>query len=188
MGRVLVEQRRRSRHRRAIGYWVVLLSWLTSLHLSSGAGAVEPLRGLWLIVHLGMLVAGLGAAVMVEYAGLLWVLGRGTLGELRLIERRLAVPAWIGFGGLLVSGVFLAPDLSSPLTALKLGAVLLVGLNAVGMGRLVGELRRMPAGIRFSRVPWRVRIWCVASGATSQAAWWSAVLIGALNTAGHASP
>ncbi len=185
MTRVFAAHRQSSRHRRAIGYWIVLISWLLSLFLGGSLDEGGTPRWAWLVAHLGLLVVGLGAAVMVEYSGFLWAIGRGTLGELRETERRLAVPAWIGFAGLLVTGVFLAPDLTSPATALKLAAVLLIGLNGVALGRLALELGRLPASIPFRRAPMQVRAWCFVSGATSQLAWWSAVLVGTLNTAGR---
>lgn len=165
----------------------MLLGWLLTLYIGGSMPSPGELRIPLLVVHLGMLVAGLGAAVMVEYTGARWLTGRGSLGELRQVESRLAPLAWIGFVGMLLSGMFLAPDLSSPATAVKMLAVLAIGFNAVASIRLVHELRRLPADIPFSRLPPRLRAWCIANGGISQLSWWTAVLVGTIATAARAA-
>lgn len=135
-----------------------------------------------LFVHLGSVIVGLGAAVLLEFFGLLWVRGRSTLDDLRRVEPVVSGLAWLGIAGLLASGAFLEPNLGDPLTDLKMVAVLIVALNGVAMKRLTGELGRLPGGIPFSRVPARMQMWCVWSAAVSQAGWWTAVVIGMLNT------
>lgn len=169
---------------RAIGYALVMLGWWVALDI--GYSIPDPsLRPLVLFLHLMALTIGLGAAIMVEYAGALWVIGRGSLAALLHTESRLAVPAWVGYAGLLVTGAALSPDPSSPATALKLAAVLVVGLNGIAVQRLATELDRLPGGIPFRRTPWRIRLWSLGSGVLSQLAWWTAVLVGTLNTAAH---
>jgi len=182
---VLRERRRRARRVRAIGYALVMLGWWASLVVGY-SGSMDPsLRGFVLFLHLMALTIGLGAAVMIEYAGGLWAIGRGTLTSLLRTEERLAVPAWIGYAGLLVTGAMLAPDPHSPATALKLAAVLLVGMNGISVQRLTTELDRLPGDLPFARAPRRLRVWSIWSGTLSQLGWWTAVLIGTLNTAAH---
>lgn len=135
-----------------------------------------------LFVHLGSVIVGLGAAVLLEFFGLLWVRGRATLDDLRRVERVVTGLAWLGIAGLLASGAFLHPNLGDPLTDLKMLAVLVVAMNGVAMGRLTGTLARLPGHIPFSRLPARMRAWCVWSAVVSQAGWWTAVVIGMLNT------
>lgn len=183
---VVDERRRRARRVRAIGYALIMLGWWASLAVGYAGPADPPLRAFVLFLHLAALTIGLGAAIMVEYAGGLWLIGRGALRSLRHTEERLAAPAWIGYSGLLVTGALLSPDPHSPATALKLAAVLVVGMNGIAVQKLTTELDRLPGDLPFRRAPWRLRIWSIASGTLSQIAWWTAVLVGTLNTAGHA--
>jgi hypothetical protein len=182
---VLRERRRRARRVRAIGYALIMLGWWATLLVGYAVPADPSARVFVLFLHLMALTIGLGAAVMVEYAGVLWVTGRGTLQALLHAEGRLAVPAWAGYAGLLVTGALLAPDPDSPATAVKLAAVLLVGMNGVAVQRLATELDRLPGELPFRRAPRRLRMWSIASGTLSQVAWWTAVLVGTLNTAAH---
>ena len=47
------------------------------------------------------------------------------------------------------------------------------------------ELGRLPDRTPFRALPSRMRWWCFGSAATSQIAWWTAVIIGMLNTTGR---
>ncbi|WP_163615833.1 MULTISPECIES: hypothetical protein [unclassified Microbacterium] len=172
-----------ARHRRALGYWGVLLAMLLSLWV--GTTVVPPawLHTPALFGHLASVIAGLGAAVLLELSGLLWMLRRAALDDLRRVERIVSTLAWLGIAGLLATGAFLQPDLGEPLTAIKMVAVLIAAMNGVGMTRLTDELARLPGGVRFSALPRRLQAWCVWSAVVSQSAWWTAVLIGMLNTA-----
>lgn len=178
----LTERHRRSRHRRAVGYWCVLIAMLVSLSLG---GALHPPAWVHygaLFVHLASVIVGLGAAVLLELYGLQWARGRTTLDDLRRTERSVTGLAWLGIAGLLASGAFLEPNLADPLTDIKMLAVLIVAMNGVAMTRLTGELARLPGTVSFSRLPRRFQTWCVWSASVSQAGWWTAVVIGMLNT------
>ncbi|MDL9977759.1 hypothetical protein [Microbacterium candidum] len=179
----LSERRRVWRHRRALAYWGVLFAWTFSV---AGSVAIHPLpqiRLIALFVHLASVVVGLGAAVMVEYNGLLWMLGRRRIGAVNEAEHTLSFVVWMGIAGLLASGLFLHPDLGNPLTDLKLAAVLVLSMNGVAVTRLAHELQRLPDDMPFRRTPRALRWWATESGIVSQLAWWTAVIIGMLNTA-----
>lgn len=127
-----------------------------------------------LFVHLGCLVVGFGAVIAVDWVALLWVLGRRGLIDVLDVAGYVHVPIWIGYAGLVLSGVLLSPDLASPLTQLKLALVLVIGLNGVvatGLRRQLGE--------RLTR---RLFLVAGACASLSQVAWWSAAVIGFLNT------
>jgi hypothetical protein len=181
--RRLAERRRVARHRRALGYWGVLVAMFLSLWVGSTVVPPAWLHTPALFGHLASVIAGLGAAVLLELSGLLWMLRRAALDDLRRVERLVSTLAWLGIAGLLATGAFLQPDLGEPLTAIKMVAVLIAAMNGVGMTRLTDELARLPAGVRFSALPRRLQAWCVWSAVVSQSAWWTAVLIGMLNTA-----
>jgi hypothetical protein len=180
--RRLAEARRAARHRRAVGYWCIALAWLISLWFGSTLLPPEWVHAPALFGHLASVIVGLGAAVLLELSGLLWMLRRGGLDDLRRVERTVSGLAWLGIAGLIATGAFLQPNLADPLTALKMIAVLIAAMNGVAMTRLTAELARLPGQVRFAALPRRLQAWCVWSAVVSQAAWWTAVLIGMLNT------
>ena len=179
----LTELRRAARHRRALAYWAVILGLWLSLWLGVSGTPPEWLRVGMLFIHLASIIVGLGAAVLLEVHGLLWTVGRETLDGLRRTEHSVSALAWVGIAGLFASGAFLAPNLEDPLTLVKMAAVLVVAMNGVAMTRLTAELRRLPPRVRFPALPLRLRAWCIWSALVSQTAWWTAVIIGMLNTA-----
>lgn len=179
----LPERRRSARHGRAIAYWAVIIGLYASLALGASLAPPPLLHMAALFAHLGSVIVGLGAAVVLEFTGLLWIADRRSLHDLRTNERLISMVAWAGIVGLMVSGAFLGPNLSDPMTVVKMLAVLLVGMNGVAMTRLTAELGRLPARARFASIPRRVKVWCVWSAAVSQVGWWTAVIIGMLNTA-----
>jgi hypothetical protein len=177
------ERLRAARHRRAVRYWWVLIAWLLSIWIGTSVVPREWLHAPALFGHLASVIVGLGAAVLLEMSGLLWMLRRTSLENLRRTEPPVTALAWLGIAGLLATGAFLQPDLSHPLTAIKLIAVLVAAMNGVAMTRLTDQLDRLPGRVRFSALPGRLRLWCIWSAVVSQTAWWTAVLIGMLNTA-----
>lgn len=181
----LGESRRRARHRRALGYAAVAIGLYFSLWVGTSLTPPEWLRMPMLFLHLASVIAGLGATVVLDMKALFWTLGRASLADLRHVEHAVTPVAWIGIVGLLVTGAFLAPDLHSPFTVIKMIAVLIAALNGIAVGRLTDELTRMPASARFWRSPARLRWWCLGTATTSQIAWWTAVIVGMLNTAGR---
>ncbi|MBW5486776.1 hypothetical protein [Streptomyces bambusae] len=151
--------------------------WMSG-HLHADAALQTAAR----FVHVAALVVGLGSVLAVDWFALLWVSGRRPLADTLSTACALQVPIWGGLTGLVVSGLFLRPDLGSPLTLVKLGLVLAVmvnGLYAHRLGQLL-ERRRTP------EVPHEVpRGLLVRSGiaaAVSQTGWWGATVIGFLNS------
>ena len=126
--------------------------------------------------HLSCVVVGLGSVIVVDWFGLLWRFGRKPLKTVLDTASVLAVPIWFGFGGLLMSGMFLSPDLSSPLTRVKIGMVALAGVAgvlALALGRRLSSPRQ-PVTRRLLRTTLTVAV-------ISQACWWTAAVIGFLN-------
>jgi len=176
------KQQRRQR-RRALAYLGVAAGWAASIWIST---LIEPpswLHALALFGHLASLIVGLGAVLMVEWYALLWATEWRSVRDLRQVDRTLKLPIWVGLIGLLVSGAFLQPDLDSPATIVKLVAVLVVSLNGVALTRWTSYLARFPARMRFRTLSRRARIRFVGSAVISQLAWWTAVVIGMLNSA-----
>ncbi len=141
--------------------------------IAGHVAADDTLHDAALFAHLAFLVVGFGAVLTVDWAALLWVAGRCELRDVLRQAGTLHVPIWAGFAGLILSGVFLEPDLASPLTRAKLGLVLLIGWNGVlamwQHARLTADPARLHVGLAS------------VTASVSQAGWWGAMAIGFLN-------
>ena len=137
---------------------------------------LQQARGLLLFAHLGFLILGLGAVLTVDYTAARGLLLRRSVLEAVRLAGRLDVPIWLGYAGLVGTGILLAPDWTDPVTQVKLALVLAAGLN----GGYVLHLRR-----QLIRCPGDPPTWLVIRGALSatisQSAWWGSVLIGFLH-------
>ena len=125
-----------------------------------------------LFAHLASLVIGFGAVLSVDWVALLWSSGRRDLADVLRTADNVQVPIWAGYAGLVPSGIALEPDLSSPLTLVKLGLVLLIGWNGLVVTWLQPHLR---AGSE------RALTLSGMSALVSQLGWWGAMAIGYLN-------
>lgn len=178
---IKARQRRRQR-RRAVAYVAIAAGWAASIWISTLLVAPPWLHTLALFVHLASLIVGFGSVLVVDWYALLWVTGWRTVRDLRQVDVTLKLPIWVGIVGLLASGALLQPDLDSPLTLVKLGAVLVLSLNGVAITRWTMHLARFPRKTRFGSLPRAARVRFITSAAISQVAWWTAVVIGMLNS------
>lgn len=182
---ISVSARPRTRSVKAVAYCAVVLAFALSLWIGATLTPPTWMHVPALFVHLGSVIVGLGGAVTLELTGLQWAMGRRTLDEVRRGERIVTPVAWAGIIGLLASGAFLQPDLGDPRTIVKMVAVLVVAVNGVAMTGLRARLGRLPDDAQFDSIPRRLKAWCVGCGLVSQAGWWTAVVIGMLNTEAH---
>jgi hypothetical protein len=178
----LKERQQRRQRQRALAYVVVAIGWAASIWLSTLLAAPPWLHSVALFVHLASLIIGFGAVLMVEWYGLLWMTDWRSARDVRQIDLTLRLPIWAGIVGLLASGALLQPDLESPMTLVKLGAVLVLSLNGVAITRWTMHLARFPRRMRFSVLPPKARFRFILGGVISQLAWWTAVVIGMLNS------
>lgn len=178
----LKARQRRGQRRRAAAYLIVAAGWAASIWIGTLLEPPEWLHGIALFVHLASLIIGLGAVLMVEWYGLLWATGWRSVRDLRQVDRTLRLPIWVGLIGLLASGALLQPQLDSPPTIVKLVAVLVVALNGVALTRWTSYFSRLPPRLPFRMLPTKARVRFIASAVVSQAAWWTAVVIGMLNS------
>lgn len=165
--------------------WVLVATGLlSSVVLASAcwtAGHVHAdatLQTVARFLHVAALVVGLGAVLAVDWFALLWLLGRRRLADILNTACALQVPIWIGLAGLVVTGMFLRPDLTSTLTLVKLGLILAITLNGLYAHRLGEHLDRY----RDERVPRSLLVQSGVAAAVSQLGWWGASLIGFLNS------
>jgi transposase-like protein len=161
----------------------VLAAWGCALLLSLVATAAERVVGLAAAVHVLCLAVAFGAVIVVDWHGLLWLAGRRGLLESTRLAAASAPLIWCGLGGLMVSGAFLHPDLTRPLTWTKLLLVLLLGVNGAVTGHTARALRRLPPSVSHTEVPRRLKATVACAAGISQIGWWGTILIGFLTHA-----
>lgn len=176
------EKQARRRRQRLVAYAGVAAAWALTVWASTLLAPPDWLHGTALFVHLASLVVGLGAVLMIEWHALLWATGWSNVRELRQADRTMILPVWVGLTGLLASGALLEPDLDEPRTLVKLAAVLVLSLNGVALTRWTSDLARLPSKATFGSLPPRARRGFVASAVVSQLAWWTAVVVGLMNS------
>ncbi|MEV6552862.1 hypothetical protein AB0M57_29765 [Streptomyces sp. NPDC051597] len=155
----------------------VCAGWAATIWIAQHLKADATLHTAALFTHLACLVLGFGAVLAIDYYGALWLTGRKTLREVLDFTAPLHTPVWLGLAGLLFSGAFLKPDLTSPLTCVKLVLVLVLALNGIQASALH---RRLAATSGEPSRPLLIR--STMTAAVSQGAWWGAVTIGFLNS------
>lgn len=147
------------------------------LWVSAHIDADRTVHAAALFAHLASLVLGFGAVLSVDWVALLWLLRLRDLADLLRAARNAHLPIWLGYAGLVTSGILLEPDLSSTATRVKLALVLLIGWNGVVATVLQAPLSISPGGSPTRRL-------LLISGTTaavSQLGWWGAMAIGFAN-------
>jgi hypothetical protein len=178
---VLGSAPRRFRHRRRTSSSLLaialVIGWaamfITVPYLPTGTG----IRPFALFLHLAALVFGFGAVLSLDWFALMWMLGRQDLIGLVRAAQVAHTPIWIGLAGLTFSGVLLAPDISSPMTVVKLLAVLMVALNGLCAAKVQDRL----LALNGQAPPRRLLLTSIAVATVSQAGWWLATTVGFLN-------
>lgn len=160
----------------AVGGLAVTATWAAAVWTSVHVEADPMLHRTALFVHLASLLFGFGFVLALDWAALQWLVGRLTLEQLSATISALQAPIWGGLLGLVTSGVLLGADPTRPLTALKLGLVLVVGLNGINASSIHRHLSASGATL-----PRRLLVRSVIAAGVSQAGWWGAVLIGFVN-------
>ncbi len=144
-----------------------LLVVATHAHLSPASHDVA------LFAHLGFLLLGFGAVLSVDWVALQWTVRRRALADVVATAGHVHAAIWVGYAGLVASGLVLEPDLSLLATRVKLCSVLVIGLNGLVATWLSWHLKASPA-----RWVLPASMGCAL---VSQAAWWTATVVGFLN-------
>jgi len=154
---------------------LVSLLIIAAVLASTQIHASQVVHSVALFVHLASLVVGFGSVLGVDYYGFLWFSRRISLQTMLRQADRMGPLIWLGLGGLITSGVFLHPQLSAGLTLMKMVCVVAIGVTGV----LALSIKR--AMIRAMPTVGGLLRWGLVLAATSQALWWSAMIIGFLN-------
>ncbi|SBW22223.1 hypothetical protein FDG2_2318 [Candidatus Protofrankia californiensis] len=156
---------------------ILILGWAAAVWTAIHVTADPVLHTVALFVHLAALVAGFGAVLAIDFFALLWLSGRRSFPDLIRVADGLHLLIWAGLVGLVLSGVLLHPDLSAPLTRVKIGLVLLIALNGLHLQAVQHRLEQ--SATTASRM---LLARSVISNLLSQIGWWGAMGIGYLNS------
>lgn len=135
----------------------------------------------WFLLHLGALALAYGSVVIVDIIGLFWLLGE--IGRERMLAiTKWAQPIiWTGLIGMMISGAMLGPDLTKPLTRVKMTLIVLLAINGLNLDYLRKRTMQL-SGQSFWDTPNSYRAWSIFSIALSQALWISIIVVAALNS------
>ncbi|MEO7270256.1 MAG: hypothetical protein ABIW49_13720 [Knoellia sp.] len=162
---------------------IVTAGWAVALALSPFLKASGVWHDIALGGHLIGMVIGFGAVLLVDWHGLVWLSGLRTFRDSLRIGEAAHPLVWMGLLLIIVTGAFLGPDLGEPTTWVKQLAVLALVNNGVAVRRLGARLSLLSPRIhRIAELPQRHRIAMIISLVVSQAAWWTAGVVGFLVT------
>lgn len=161
---------------------IILAFLLGAIGVSRFVPVDYPLRPVALALHIISLVIAFGAVLVIDWHGLLWLFGRRGLTESTRLAAAAGPLIWGGLFGLIASGALLHPNISSPLTVVKMLLVLMVAWNGAAMSTLRRRMAQLPPYIKPTDLP--VRDWGMLMTATviSQIGWWGAIIIGFINS------
>jgi hypothetical protein len=156
--------------------------WAASLLVGHYVECGPELHRIGLAVHILALVLSFGTILVVDWLGLLWLLGKVQMHESGKLEAAAKPLIWGGLALLLASGALIDPDLTNPVTVIKLVCVLALMLNGLSIAPAMHQLLALPAHTRFGELGRRLRLRLMVALSVSQACWWAAVLIGLINS------
>ena len=173
----------RSERRRLVSLGILCTSgWLASLLVGHFVECGPELHRIGLAVHILALVVSFGTILVVDWLGLLWLLGKVEMHASGKLEATAKPLIWGGLALLLISGALIDPDLTNPVTVVKLGSVLVLMLNGLSISPAMHQLLALPPHTRFSELTRRLRLRLLIALTVSQTCWWTAVLIGLINS------
>jgi hypothetical protein len=175
---VVPQQRRAPWRGTVLALAAVMAGWAAAVTAGTLLHPVGLLHDIGLFVHLMSLVLGFGAVLVLDVYGAIALLGQGR-GPVEVARFAAGVDPmiWAGLAGLVVSGAALSPNVDSPATWLKLAAVLIVAINGINAHHLCTSLTSLPTTLRLSELSTGLKARLLLTGAVSQAAWWTAILV-----------
>ncbi len=156
--------------------------WAASLLVGHLVDCGPELHRVGLAIHILALVLSFGTILVVDWLGLLWLMHKVQMHESGKLEAAAKPLIWGGLALLLASGALIDPDLTNPVTVVKLVCVLVLMLNGLGIAPAMHQLLALPAQTRFGELGRRLRCRLIIALSISQACWWTAVLIGLITS------
>lgn len=135
---------------------------------------------IFLFIHVVSLIVGFGAVIVIDTFGLLMLLKRVPLQMPQKVANITQPLIWLGWTGLVVSGIFLLniKGAISGITVLKLFFVIMLGLNGIFLHFIKKALDSFQSLEQIPNI-WKFRIGLASL--ISQTGWWGALIIGFLN-------
>jgi hypothetical protein len=161
-------------------FWTAV--WTASVSVGHLVDSGPDLHRIGLAAHILALVLSFGTILVVDWLGLLWLLGKVQMHESGKLEAAAKPLIWGGLALLLVSGALIHPDLGNTATVIKLVCVLVLILNGLGIAPAMHQLMALPPHTRFGELGRRLRMRLLIALTISQSCWWTAVLIGLVNS------
>lgn len=157
-------------------------AWLLSVTLSTAVHPDSFVHNIAVVLHVLSMVVAFGAIILLDWHGFLWLIGRRKLAETIRLDGAATPLIWGGLAGMLATGVFLNPHLNNPMTDVKLAAVLMLSLNGIMLIPLMRRLARLPDDAVFKDLTIGQRTHLLVCLVISQACWWTAIVIGFINS------
>ncbi|MCA4132973.1 hypothetical protein [Arthrobacter sp. M4] len=159
-----------------------VIGWAGSVAFAAFIDCGADMHRVGLACHILALVLSFGAILVVDWVGFLWLLGKRDIHDTRRLEAAAQPLIWGGLAVLLVSGALIKPDITNPMTQIKLLCVLVLMLNGIALAPAMKQLHALPAGTHFTAVAKRLRLRLLVALCISQGCWWTSVLVGLLNS------
>jgi hypothetical protein len=156
-------------------------AWTLSIILGTTLRVEGVVHTIALIAHILALVVAFGAILTLDWHGMLWLLGKRQLAETIRLDGAATPVIWGGMAGLLVTGIFLNPNIANPLTVIKLVAVLVLMVNGIALIPLMRRLVQNSPTATFGQLTRGQRFHLLACLTLSQLCWWTAIAIGFIN-------
>jgi len=130
-----------------------------------------------LFVHLVSLIIGFGSVLVIDTFGLLMLMGKQPLSQVKKVASVTQVLIWAGWLGMVISGLnlIILKGYVDNLTKIKLFFVLIVGLNGVFLHFIKKAIDKIEEKKDIPKI-WMFRMGMAT--AISQTGWWGALLIG----------
>ena len=157
-------------------------AWLASVLIGGSFDPGVQIHRVALAAHILALVLSFGAILVLDWVGLLWLLGRRDVHDTRRLDSAAQPLIWGGLAILLISGALLHPDLASPPTQIKLVSILVLMLNGLVLTKTMKQLHQLPPETLVTAMAAGLRARLLAALCISQTCWWTSVLVGLLNS------
>ena len=135
--------------------------------------AISP----WLVVHVLAIAVAYGSVLIVDFMGLLWLLGKIDRERMIKLTNWDQPVIWTALITILASGVLLEPDLTKTLMKVKMLLVLAMLANGFNLEALRKKTLTF-TDQRFWDLPRSFQIWSAGSIMLSQVLWLSIILLG----------
>ena len=179
------EPRLGARTRVALHTLLVTGVWALAMGVASRVHATGFVWKAALFGHLLALAWGFGAVVVLDFYGLGCLTRRRTPVDVARLSASIDPLIWGGFFVLMATGSLLGPHLASPLTRIKMAAVLVAGINGVNARGLRDTVKALPRSASLRELPSRLMRRLAITAFISQAAWWTAILVGFWHSPHH---